>query len=206
MKAKKRTASDLLEGVVKEHQADTITVGELKSALHERGFGFLMMLFALPLCIPLPSPPGYTTIFSIPLLFFSTQMILGMDSPWIPQWLARKQLKRTMLALIVEKSSPWLRRIEKLLHPRLFFASSSVAERIIGFLCLIFSIAIALPIPLTNWPPAVGIAILSLGLMSKDGFYIIVGNLIGIFGMVIAALVLIIGQQATMAIFDWAMK
>lgn len=202
MKAEKRNASDLLEGVVRDHRADVITIGELKTALHERGFGFLMMIFALPLCLPIPVPPGYTTIFAIPLLFFSVQMLFGMDSPWIPKWLARVKIKRSTLAAIVQKGAPWLRRLEKLLHPRWYFASTPAGEKFIGFFCFLYAASISLPLPLTNFPPAVGIVVLSLGLMGKDGFYIIVGNLIGILGLVITSLVLLIGARATQALID----
>lgn len=202
MRAKKESASDVLEGVVKDHKADTITIGELKTALHERGFGLLMAIFALPLCLPIPVPPGYTTIFSIPLLFFSCQMIIGMDSPWVPKWMAMKEIKRSTLAHIVEKGAPFLRKIEKLLHPRWSFASTTTGEKIIGFFCLLFALSIAIPLPFTNWPPAVAIVVVALGLLGKDGIYIIIGILIGIAGLGLTALILIVGQQAVMAIMD----
>jgi hypothetical protein len=199
-------ASDLLEGVVRDHKADNITIGELKRALHERGFGFLLMIFALPLCLPIPVPPGYTTIFSIPLLFFSIQMILGMDSPWLPKWISRREMKRTTLAVMVKKGAPWLRKLEKLLRPRWAFASTQTGEKVIGVFCLIFSLSIALPLPLTNFPPAVGIVVLSLGLMAKDGFYIIIGHLIGLLGVTITALVILLGTQATVSLMDTIFK
>lgn len=201
--SKKEHASDLLEGVVKEHKADSITLDELKEALHERGFGVLIMIFALPLCLPIPVPPGYTTIFSIPILFFAVQMIFGRDSPWLPNWLSKKQIKRSTLAAIVEKGAPWLRKIEKLLHPRLFIVSSSSAgEKLFGFFVFIFALSIALPLPFTNWPPAVGIVVMSLGLLSRDGIYIIIGTLIGIMGVALTVLILIMGQKAVVALID----
>ena len=84
MTIKERPTSDFLAVVVVENRNEAMTVGEIKNALHERGFGILMAIAAFPICIPLPVPPGYTTIFSIPLFIFSIQMVLGMQAPWLP--------------------------------------------------------------------------------------------------------------------------
>ncbi len=69
MTIKERPTSDFLAIVVVENKKEAMTVGEIKNALHERGFGILMAIAALPICLPVPVPPGYTTLFSIPFLF-----------------------------------------------------------------------------------------------------------------------------------------
>lgn len=94
MKNSERPTSEYLALVVAENKSETMTVGELKHSLHERGFGILMAIAALPLCLPVPVPPGYTTFFSIPLFIFSIQMILGMSAPWLPAWLEKNKLKK----------------------------------------------------------------------------------------------------------------
>ncbi|GKS68901.1 hypothetical protein W03_09050 [Nitrosomonas sp. PY1] len=73
--------SEFLAVVVIEQKNELITVGEIKNALHERGFGILMAIAAIPICLPIPAPPGYTTLFSLPLFIFSLQMIFGMRAP-----------------------------------------------------------------------------------------------------------------------------
>lgn len=187
-------ASDLLTNVVTNHTADSITLLELKLALHERGFGILMVLFVIPCCLPVPVPPGVPLIFSIPLLFLSFQMILGYPAPWLPRWVAKKSIKRTTLAFMIEKSAPVLRRIEHFLRPRLSFASTKRGERVVGLFIFIFAAIIALPLPLpfSNFVPGIGILIMSLGLLGKDGLMILLGMLVGTVGcaLVIAALIL----------------
>ena len=90
--------------------------------MHERGFGVLMALAALPLCIPAPAPPGYTLVFSVPLFVFAAQLIWGSDTPWLPNWILKRSIKRQFLATVIEKAAPWLRRVEAILKPRLQFA------------------------------------------------------------------------------------
>jgi len=197
----KRCTSELLEMVVANNNKDTITIGEIKHALHERGFGVLMAIAALPLCLPLPVPPGYTTLFSIPLFILSVQMIWGLDAPWLPKWLERKEIKRNSLAKLVEKSNPWLRRIEKLLRPRMNYFSPPTWEKIIGVTTFIFSVSIALPLPLTNFLPGWGILFMSLGLLSKDGLMILIGIVTGLAGILITILIIIGGVELVKDVF-----
>ncbi|MDH5552631.1 MAG: exopolysaccharide biosynthesis protein [Nitrosomonas sp.] len=185
-----RPTSEYLALVVAEHKNETMTVGELKHSLHQRGFGILMAIAALPLCLPVPVPPGYTTFFSIPLFIFSIQMILGMSAPWLPAWLEKKEIKRVNLKKLIEKANPWLRKIEIHLRPRMTNISVQTWEKLIGIFSFVFALSIALPIPMTNFPPGWGILIMSLGLLSKDGLTIIIGMIVGTIGVGITMVVL----------------
>lgn len=187
-----RSTSELLENVVVVYRSDTITVGEIKNSLHERGFGVLLAIAALPLCLPIPVPPGYTTLFSIPLFIFSIQMIIGMQAPWLPAWIEKKEIKRTSLEKMVIKANPWLKKIEKRLQPRLTYISVHTWERIIGIFAFVFALSISLPIPLTNFPPGWGILIMSLGLLSKDGITILIGMIVGTIGVGITMIILVL--------------
>ncbi len=185
-----RSTSELLENVVVVYRSDTLKVGEIKNTLHERGFGVLLAIAALPLCLPVPVPPGYTTFFSIPLFIFSVQMILGMRAPWLPVWIENKEIKRSTMEKLIVKANPWLKKIEKRLQPRLTYISVHTWERIIGIFTFVFALSIALPIPLTNFPPGWGILIMSLGLLSKDGITILIGMIVGTIGVGITMIIL----------------
>ncbi|SFP50059.1 Uncharacterized conserved protein [Nitrosomonas cryotolerans] len=191
MKNNEHTTSDLLEIVVAVNTQESMTVGEIKNALHERGFGILMAIAALPLCLPIPVPPGYTTFFSIPLFIFSVQMIFGMGSPWLPAWIERKQIKHTNLEKLVVKANPWLRKIEARMQPRLTYIGAHMWERVIGIFSFVFAVSIAVPFPLTNFLPGWGILIMSLGLLNKDGLTMLVGMIIGTIGVGITMIILV---------------
>ncbi|WP_396956487.1 exopolysaccharide biosynthesis protein [Nitrosomonas sp.] len=186
---KEKNTSELLQLIVVQNTNAVISVGEIKNSLHERGFAVLLAIATLPICLPVPAPPGYTTVFAIPLFIFSIQMICGMKAPWIPEWLTKKTIKRGTLDKLITKAAPWLRKIESHMHPRLTYISVHAWERIIGLFSFIFSISIALPVPLINFLPGLGILIMSLGLLSKDGLTIIAGMIVGTTGVGIALIV-----------------
>ncbi len=180
------------------HTQDTINVGALNEAMHERGYGILLAIAALPLCIPIPAPPGYTTLFSIPLFLLSIQLIAGRPSPWIPKWLARKNIPRTKVAALVEKATPALRRVERLLRNRYAFAATTAGEKIIGFFTFLFSLSIAVPLPMTNVPPAWGVLLMAL---AKDGIVIGFGILLGSCGVAFTVALLYIGPKLVLSLF-----
>ncbi|MGL9779889.1 MAG: exopolysaccharide biosynthesis protein, partial [Wolbachia sp.] len=56
-----KLASDILKEVAdtNNNDSDKVTLFDIKTALHERGFGILIIIFSLPLSVPIPVPPGY---------------------------------------------------------------------------------------------------------------------------------------------------
>ncbi len=201
----KKLASDILKEVADTNNAnsDKVTLFDIKTALHERGFGILIIIFSLPLSVPIPVPPGYTTILSIPLILFSLQLLLGFDSPWMPHWLERKSFQRSTLALVVEKTSPALKKIEKFMKPRMLFIFCGPGEKILAFMMLLCAVIIALPLPFTHFLPAIGATFISLGIMGKDGLLSILGVLISLCALLLAFVVIIKGPQLITGAFSF---
>lgn len=198
MKHDYKAVSDVLEGVVNDHIHDTISIGEIKAVLHERGFGILLMIFSLPMAIPI-LPPGFALLPGLPITFFAVQMMFGQDVPWLPKWIERQKIKRKTLAKIVEIAAPKLRKIESFLRVRFAIASSKKGERLIGLICLFCAISIIIPLPATNMVPALGISLMSLGLLSKDGIFICIGMLVGLIGSIFGFLITIVFIVAGMS-------
>ncbi len=185
------------------NDSNKVTLFDIKTALHERGFGILIIIFSLPLSVPIPVPPGYTTILSIPLILFSLQLLFGFGSPWMPHWLERRSFQRSTLALVVKKTSPALEKIEKFMKPRMSFIFYGPGEKILAFVMLLCALSIALPLPLTNFIPAIGTTLISLGIMSKDGFLSILGILISLCGLLLTLVVVVKGPQLIIGAFSF---
>lgn len=191
-----RATSEVLEETVGNHPSDEIPLGELIWVLQERGFGLLMIMLVLPCCIPVPVPPGVPTLFAVPLVFLAVQMILGRPTPWLPQWLKRKSVRRVTLAAMVARLSPQLRIAEKFLRPRLEFFLAPAGERLIGFFWLLCALSTAVPIPAINFVPGMGILLVSLGLLNRDGLFILIGMIIGLLGCGFTVALPILGFNA----------
>src|SRR4029078_7724266 len=185
-----RRTSQLLRDFLSSHTEPRISLGALRDALDDRGFGVLLFIFALPNLVPI-NIPLLSAVLGLPLVLLAAQLMLGRHTPWFPAWLLRQSWSRDGLERFVAHALPYLERAERLLRPRLTFLLSWSGERLIGAGLLGLTIVLALPSPLGNWLPAFAIAIIGLAIIEKDGLAVLVGFAVGAASLVVAGAVVI---------------
>lgn len=168
----RKRLSDILRDIVDQGVSSHITVGDLVRSMDGRAFGALMLIFAFPNV--LPAPPGLAAFLGLPLIYLSTQMMLGR-TPWLPPFIDNRSLSRENFRVLIDRANPILARVEKLLAQRLSALTSGPAERLLGGLCLALSLILVLPIPLGNLMPALAICVIALGILERDGYWILMG-------------------------------
>ena len=185
-----RRTSQLLRDFVASHTEPRISLGALRDALGDRGFGVLLFIFALPNLVPV-NIPLLSAVLGLPLVLLAAQLSYGRHKPWFPDWLTAQSFPRQSFASVVARALPFLERIERLLRPRLTMLLSWTGERLVGIAILILALILTLPIPFANWLPACGIAIFALAIVEKDGVAVLVGLGFVIASLVVAATVVI---------------
>jgi hypothetical protein len=153
---------------------ERISVGDLLDALGDRALGAMMFIFAVPNVLPVP--PGTSAVLGTPLIFLAAQMMLGRG-PWLPAIVAKRSLSRGEFATLVRRVIPWLEKAEKLLRPRFTALACPPMEYVVGLVCLLLTLVLVLPIPLGNMLPALAISLLALGMLERDGYWILTGLL-----------------------------
>ncbi|UXN62502.1 exopolysaccharide biosynthesis protein [Phyllobacterium zundukense] len=156
--------------------ATRISFDDILDALSERSFGALMILFAALNLVPLP--PGTSTIFGIPLVLLSIQMLLGFEKPWFPVFMRRKSMQVETYRRFIARLEPMLVRFEKLARPRYWFVPQMIVERVVSMVALLMSLIVILPVPLINQLPALSIVLLAIGLGEQDGVWLGTGLLV----------------------------
>lgn len=194
-------ASETLQKIGYKSKDGKTKISELIEDFHENGLLLAMIFFALPIAIPLPYPPGFTTIMGVPLIILSIQMILGSKKIRLPEKINEYALKNSTLKSISNKIVPIIKNIEKYMKPRFSFARSVYCEQFIGVICLISSVAVAIPLFMTNAIPALGITVMALGLMNRDGLVVIGGFIISIVGIIVAMAAIIASWIAIKYLF-----
>lgn len=174
---------------------ERVSLDELVTALADRSYGALLILFAAPNLLPLP--PGSSTIFGIPLILISAQLVIGRSRIWLPRFIRDRSIDAKTFGNIAARLEPFLQRFERLARPRYWPASRVVADRFVGVVALLMALVLTLPIVFANWLPAVAIIIISLGLTERDGLWVGVGTLIAAASIgIVAAVVGTIGVAA----------
>jgi hypothetical protein len=180
--------SKRLAEIVEEDGPDRLTFSELAAKLHYRAWGGLLFIFAAINVLPLP--PGTTTFFAIPVLLISAQMVFGRETPWFPARIERRGMTKDELRRLVGKVG-WLEaRVERLFKPRMPRLTGRTAARIIGLVCFLLALIIAIPVPLLHHAPAASVALFGLALIYRDGALVIVAAIASIASVVIDAIVI----------------
>jgi len=179
--------SEVFDNFIRKPDSGSTKIYEIVEEFHENGIVLAMIFFSLPVAIPLPYPPGFTTIMGTPLIILSIQMLLGFTKVRLPRKINDYKIKNSALINISNKVMPTIKIVERYIRPRFGFAKSVYCEQFIGLISLICAISVAIPLPLTNAIPALAIAIMALGLLNRDGLVIIVGFITSIIGLIIAA-------------------
>lgn len=179
-----RTLSQLITDLEASLTAETTRVGDLLETFHERGFGFFLLLFALPMSLPVFKPPGMSTLFGVPLLWLTGQQILGFHTVWFPETLQNRTISRQTLQGVIRACKPALPFLGRVLRPRLQFVTSGIASRLIGLCGFLMAASVSLPVPFGNTVPSWGIVLMALGVMSRDGLMVIIGAIVGIVWMI----------------------
>jgi hypothetical protein len=151
---------------------DGIPLGELVDNAAESGFGFVVAVLAL-VAIPFF---GLSTPFGLAIALVSCQLAFGRARPWVPNRVRKRVLAMTMLDRILHlltKRLRWLakstrRRWEPLLMRRLV----GVAITLLGL-----GLALPLPIPGSNIIFIIPIIMYSIGLLERDGLWIMIGHI-----------------------------
>ncbi len=164
--------SDMLTAIADDTARERVSIADLLHAMDSRAMGALLLIFALPNV--LPSLPGTSGVLGLPLVYLTSQMMLGR-MPWLPKFIANRSLARSDFAALIYRMDPWLDWAERFLKPRLSWLASARAERLIGGVALLLSIILFLPIPFGNMLPALAICLFALGLIEHDGVWVIAG-------------------------------
>ncbi len=176
-----------------------LTLGEMSDFLGSRSFALLLILLAAPAGLPVPAPWGVTQILAVLMVIISAQLALGLHTLWLPGWLARRRLKRGFIQVLAEKGGPIFRRIERLIAPRLLFMERWAMQRLTGLWCMVCSLSVVIPLPLTNTIPSAGVVLMGMAMLERDGLLTIGGMLIGLMGLCITLAVLFLGHEAVRA-------
>jgi hypothetical protein len=188
--ANKRRTSALLREYVATLDRPRVSLGDLRDALGDRGFGVLLFIFAVPNLIPV-NIPLLSAVLGAPLVLLAAQLTYGRHKPWFPHWLTRQSVSRENFETVVARTLPYLERAERWLRPRLTALTSWTGERLIGLGLLLLTVVLALPIPFGNWLPAFAICIVGLAIVEKDGLAVLIGLAVGAFSLVVAGAVVI---------------
>ncbi len=191
--AQNRT-SVLLNTTLQEIPGEKVKVEDLMQYFHRRSFGGVFFILAI-LCLI----PGVSIFAGIVLIIPGLQMCVGFSMPLLPRFISQRLISVKRLRLFGIGLIPWVEKLELIVRPRWSVMSGKLFRQIIGLVVVVMACIVAIPFPLSNYPPAIAVLCLSLGLLERDGWMIMLG-------LVFSGLALFVGVTVFVFALEWVIR
>lgn len=170
--------SHLLTSIIDDIQGETITLRELLERCGREGMLMVCAIACLPFLIPV-SIPGVSTVFGAGIVLLACALFLNR-LPWLPQRIQDKALDAQKLKPVLHKGAAWVAKIDRWLQPRWPALTTGPMQRFNSAVLVFGGLLLMAPlglIPFSNTVPAVGILLLTVGMMQRDGLFVLLGYL-----------------------------
>lgn len=169
-------ASHLFARLCQHYDTTRPTIGDVIRFAGPQAQALLLLVFALPEALPLPVA-GMSTILAIPLMLISLQMLLHGADMRLPVSLSQRKVPVGLLQAASARLAQLLGKLERVSRPR--WQNLASQTRLIGAICLVLSLIIALPIPFGNMLPALCIVGIAIGMLQRDGVLVALSSVAG---------------------------
>ncbi len=167
--------SDTLAGVLEQ---DSIELRDLFACAGQYSFSFLFILVGLFVMIPLP--PGGGILPGLLVFFWGLQRALGLEAPWLPNWLLNRRIDQKTAALLLTKALPVMRKLELRLAQEGPLVPTELEMRLGSFLAGAMGLFIVLPTPFLNRFPALGAILIGLSQINRNRRFLLLSILYSI--------------------------
>jgi hypothetical protein len=163
------------------------TVASLIELFQEKSFAILfVVLLAVP-ALPLPTG-GATHVFEIIAIVLAAQLVAGRDHIWLPRRWRDLELAGERQQRLIARLMRLIRRLERISRPRLrFLFDHRLSNIVFGVLVIGGCLGAFLAPPFTGLDtlPALGVVLLSLGVLLEDFAIVIAALVVGVAGVVL---------------------
>ena len=178
--ARRAPPSAIVESLLRDSDGEAVTIGALLNRSPGAAREILMLLIALLAVIPGASVPA-----GLALVLLALPMLADRDVVWLPRVVAAHRISVPRLAHLIARVVPLLRWQERMLPPR---GRLAVGLRpLVAILVVILSATLLVPLPFSNIPPALSIAMLAVSCLETSGVLLAISALSGLLSLAITS-------------------
>lgn len=148
-----------------------LTLDAIRDRLDERAYGLLILLLSIPCLVP--GLYGVPQVVGLIVILLAGQMLVGREEPWLPRWFLNLRCKGSWLKAMADFAETKLGWIDRLSRPRLRRFADGPGEKLAAVFMILATVTIVMP--LTNTIPSIALALLSVGLIQRDGLFVLAG-------------------------------
>jgi hypothetical protein len=174
-----RKVSDTLSETARAIPSEGMTLRQLLGTLGEQGLLLFCIFLTVPFLLPVQIP-GLSTVFGLLIAVIAVGVTINRI-PRFPQWLMEHHVPAKHLSLVLEHGARLFARVERWVCPRwLAFTHRPIMNRVTGLFLLLAAVLLTLPLllPFSNMLPALAIFLLTVGILQRDGLFILCGYVV----------------------------
>jgi hypothetical protein len=204
--AEKKLAEDSLsrklQTVIDSLPPNGVKLAEIRDLFGQEGLMLLTIFLTIPFMVPV-SIPGVSTIFGASILLIGVSRILRRKL-WIPQRYAERTINSDKLRSSLTRGLAFFRKLEKLtrahrLH-RIHLGPVTDAALILGAILLMAPFGF---VPFSNSLPGLAILLIAIGIIERDGAFILAGHIANIFTIAYFTFLLAGGEVLLHRLYDY---
>jgi hypothetical protein len=174
---------------------DDATLGGLVNRFGQKSFALVFVLLLGVPALPLPTG-GATHVFELVAMLLALELIAGRREVWLPRRWSRLDMAGAGRRRFLQGLVGMIRQLERVSRPRLrFLFDHRLSNVVFGALVLGGSAGAFLAPPFTGLDtlPALGVVLVSLGVLLEDVAIVLLGVTAGALGI---ALEIVVGTAA----------
>lgn len=187
--AKSECLEGVIDGVIElGKEKDKVSIGDIKREIGQRSYGPFLFVPSIIEISPVGGVPGASTFFALIVAVFALQMLFGRNHFWMPRFLAKRSVNSQKIESGLNKVRKVIRGLDKVIRPRLGWATQKTFVRLIAAICLILTTSVP-PlefIPFASLAPFSAICLFGLGLTAKDGVVVLLGMAVSLIAFYLA--------------------
>lgn len=161
-----------------------LTFTRLIDVMGRSSHRLLILMFSL--LNMLPGPPGFGGTIAWTTCGIALAMVLNWPIR-LPALIGDRKLPLNLLLKLSERVAQATRYAARFSRPRLKWLTGAAATIPFGIFVMAISVVMTIPIPFINAIPNVGLCIMSFSMLNRDGLGLLLGLVVCILGLVIAA-------------------
>lgn len=153
-----------------------VSVGRIMDAVGRRSFGPIVLLVGLILVTPLSGMPGMPTLSGLLILLTLSQLLLGHEHIWLPDWILRREVPRARLMRGLGMLHPIARVLDSISRPRLTVLVTGSGLDVMALACVFigFVLPVTEVIPFSASLAGFALMVFGLAMIARDGLLAVV--------------------------------
>ena len=201
---KKESLGEKIKTITANLPSGGVTLAEIRDLVGQDGLliltAFLTIVFLVPVSIP-----GVSTVFGAAILLIGITRLFGINL-WLPRSIAQRSLPTEKLHAALDKGGVWVHRLERISRPHRmpWLASPGVMDTINNLALVAAAVLLMAPfglIPFSNTLPALALLFFAIGLLQRDGLFIVLGHAANVLTVIYFTALIVGGGAAIREIF-----